>query len=106
MDFPDIFNLGAYSEYIRVVDSTHPQVKGKDFLLGSLREYSNCLKVCKIEDEIISSGIDEWTSRLERKYIRGRKIKKEDSEDLSIDAERWQNLIDKELIYLGAAVVI
>jgi hypothetical protein len=96
LDFPELFELGIVSEFVRQSDVGH-EVKGKGWLIDMLHGFSNLLTVCDIEDESIFEGAQEWIRKLDRTYKRGQKIKKQDGKGLSEEADRWQDLIYKEL---------
>lgn len=96
MDFSDIFELGTFIEFIRLSDTGH-EVKGKGWLLDILDHSSILLAFCDIEDEDLWAEIQQWIRKLDRTYKKGQKISKKTGKELSIEAERWQDLIYKAL---------
>jgi len=97
LDFSDVFDLGSTAEFLRQSDTAEYEVKGNRWIIDTLYTLMVGLDICKIEDETIYENIKEWTTRLERNYKKGQKISKKDGKELSEDAARWQDLIDKEL---------
>ena len=97
MDFSEVFELGSVTEFIRQSESGGYEVKGKDWLIDSMHELLGFLGLCDIEDESIPTAIHDWITRLERSYKKGQKINKKDGKELSDEANRWQDLIYKEL---------
>jgi hypothetical protein len=97
LDFGDVFYLGKTLEYVRNSDSGTHEVKGKYWLVDMLRQLEEILDDCEIEDEVVSDGVKEWISKLSRGYKRGQKISKSDGKELSGEADRWSELIFKEM---------
>lgn len=96
MDFSDLWELATNTEFIRHSDTGH-EVKGKGWLLDSLYDLCDYLEICEIEDKSISESVQEWIRKLDRMYKKGQKIKKQDGKELSEDADRWQDLMYKEI---------
>ena len=97
MDYSDIFTLASDLEYIKLSESSLPVVKGKDWLLDTMNGILTLLKYCNIEDESVYKELIEWIVKLNRSYKKGQRINKKDSKELSEDANRWGDLIYKEL---------
>lgn len=97
MEYSSVYILGRNLEYIRLIDSFHPEVKGKMWLLDVMSSVLYYLDICEIEDEQTRKKLEEWVRKLKRTYKKGEEISKQDSEVLSKDADRWQDLVYKEL---------
>ena len=97
MDYSDLFVLARNLEYLRLTESFLPTVKGKNWLLDILDSVLVFLRYCNIEDESTYIGLKEWIRKLNRAYKKDQQIKEEDSMELSKDADRWQELIYKEM---------
>lgn len=97
LDFADVLELGGTLGWIKCSDYGGHEVKGKGWLTDMLRQLGDFLIVCDIEDEIISSEIEEWIKRLNRKYRAGQTISKKDGKELSDDSDRWDDSIYKAL---------
>lgn len=97
MDFSEIFELATTVEFIRNSGTAVHEVKGKGWLVDMLNHFLYLSDVCGIEDEQVLENVKIWIPRLKRTYKKGQKIKKQDGNELSTDAERWLDLIYKEL---------
>jgi len=97
LDFADVFYLATTLEFVRQSQPGTPEVKGKSWLVDMLRQLEKILDDCEIEDDAVSVGVKEWISKLSRGYKRGQKISKRDGNELSGEADRWVELIYKEI---------
>lgn len=97
MNFPDVFELAASLEFIRNSDPTVAEVKGKGWIIDVLHDILKLSEDCDIKDELIVEEVMIWIRKLKRTYKKGQKIKKKDGKELSEEAERWGDLVHREL---------
>lgn len=102
MDLYDAFDLGGDIEYLKQVERIEPTVKERKAareltLLGVLRRIMKELVRNSIDDEL-QDTIYRWTTKLEREYRAGQKLKGADAKELSDDADRLEDLLYRQLL--------
>lgn len=93
----DIFWIGCNVQYARLCQRLNPPVRGENFLLDALEGMKR-----RLEEFEINSGmqgeVSEWIQKLRKSYGDKAKLRPMDASQLSEDADRWRDLLNRELI--------
>jgi hypothetical protein len=102
LELYDAYYLGGSIEYLKNIQEFSEVIvkerkKGNILLLDILRQISKDLDEYEISD-IIAVNVDFWITKLRREYKAGQKLKESEAKDLSINAEKLDEMLTGELL--------